>query len=341
MLDQDLSLFYDAPPLFSITEFGTPMPDSDRLWHAKTTAEWSTVFSQVHEFSGGFSAATSGVRPLSLRDMFRHFIEDDIIPRGMELTPLHLRLLLHPLQALVCQYRQLTSCFSDNVSPRQQSNNVHTQSVRARLEELQVLLKRWRRLADRYASSHPLCPLMQASMVVFHLISLNTVTNFPEIEKLARKEDFDGSYAQLMWKHKRCIMDVEEAVYHCGQIVRLIKGMPANIRPPWWAGAVYRVGLILWAESLAHTENMNNPSMFPSKDQYIGIDAYTAEHPVLARFRSKKEGRPALTRRDSTAVPIENGFAVLSHCLEIIDEGVTNRFSDGIRNKLERLARGG
>src|ERR1700761_2319357 len=172
MLDQDVSLFNDSTPLFSITACGAPMPDSDRIWHAKSSAEWSTVFSQVHEFSGGYSAVGSGVRPLSLRDMFRHFLEDDIIPRGMELTPLHLRLLLHPLQALVCQYRQLTSCFSDNISPRQQANNVHTQSVRARFDELQVLLKRWRRLADRYLSSHPLCPLMQGSMVMFHLISM-------------------------------------------------------------------------------------------------------------------------------------------------------------------------
>ncbi|KAF2667195.1 hypothetical protein BT63DRAFT_375638 [Microthyrium microscopicum] len=341
MSDQDLSLFNDSTPLFSMTEFGTPMPDSDRLWHAKTAAEWSTVFSQVHEFSGGYSAVTSGVRPLSLRDMFRHFMEDDIIPRGMELTPLHLRLLLHPLQSLVCQYRQLTACFSDNISPRQQTNNVHTQSVRARLEELQVLLKRWRRLADRYSSSHPLCPLMQASLVIFHLISLNTVTNFPEIEKLARKEDYDGTYAQLMWKHKKCITDVEEAVYHAGQVIRLIKQMHANVRPPWWPAAIYRVGLIMWAESLAHNENIPNEMFSPSMEQFVAVDSLPADHPVLGRFRGKKEGRPALTRRDSTAIPIDNGFAVLSHCVEVIDEGVANRFSDGIRNKLEKLARGG
>jgi hypothetical protein len=338
MLDQDISLFHDSPTLFSITEFGTPMPDSDLLWHAKTATEWSTIFGQVHEFSGGYDAVRSGVRPMSLREMFRHFMEDDIIPRGMELTPLHLRLLLHPLQALVCQYRQLTCCFSD-VSPRQQVNNVHTQSVRARLEELQALLKRWRRLADRYTASHKVCPMMQASLIMFHLISLNTMTNFPEMERLARKEDFDGSNAQLMWRHKKCIMDVEEATIHAGQVVRLLKSMSPSVRPPWWPGAIYRVAIILWVDSLVRNDSLSaQPSAFRGMEQLVAIDVLPYEDPILARYRSKREGRPALTRRDSSAVTIDNGFLVLSYCLEVIDDGVSNRFSDGIRNKLERLA---
>ena len=75
MVDQDLSLFHDAAPLFSVTEFGAPMPDADRLWQAKSSSEWSEIFNQVHEFSGGYSSVGSGTRPLSLRDLFRHFLE--------------------------------------------------------------------------------------------------------------------------------------------------------------------------------------------------------------------------------------------------------------------------
>ena len=53
MVDQDLSLFHDSAPLFSVTEFGAPMPDADSLWQAKNAPEWSEMFSQVHEFSNG------------------------------------------------------------------------------------------------------------------------------------------------------------------------------------------------------------------------------------------------------------------------------------------------
>ena len=62
MVDQDLSLFHDTAPLFSVTEFGAPMPDSDRLGQAQTAAEWSEMFNQVHEFSNGYSSVGSGAR---------------------------------------------------------------------------------------------------------------------------------------------------------------------------------------------------------------------------------------------------------------------------------------
>jgi hypothetical protein len=39
-------------------------------------------------------------------------------------------------------------------------------------------------------------------------------------------------------------------------------------------------------------------------------------------------------------VSLNSGFAVLNHCIDVIDEGVATRFSDGIRSKLEKLARG-
>jgi len=251
MVDQDLSLFYDTAPLFSVTEFATPMPDSDGLWHASSASQWSSTFEQVHEFAGGYSSIGSGARPLSLRDLFRHFLDDAMVTQGIELTPLHLRLLLHPLQSLVCQFRQLLSCFSDNPGARM-GKSVTAASTRVRLEEVQAMLQRWYALADRYMKNNPMCPLMQANLIVFHLVSLNTVTNFPEIERLARREGVDGTYQQLIWLHKRCISDVEEAIFHCGQILRLIRSMPRSIRPPWWAGSLYRVALILWSDSLMH-----------------------------------------------------------------------------------------
>jgi len=341
MVDQDMSLFHDTAPLFSVTEFGAPMPDADRLWHAKTAADWSGVFNQVHEFSSGFSSVGSGARPLSLRDLFRHFLDDEIVAQSIELTPLHLRLLLHPLQSLVCQFCQLLSCFSDNLASRQRARAVTAASTRVRLEEVQTLLQRWYDLADRYLKANPMCALMQANMIVFHLISLNAVTNFPEIERLARRENFDGTYQQLIWTHKRCISDVEEAIFHCGQVLRLVRSMPRGIRPPWWPGAVYRAALILWTDSLTHNETVSPSSgLFPVSGPSFAVDALPAEHPLIVRYLTKREGAPTLTKRDGSQIPLDHAFTVLSHCIDVIDEGIATRFSDGIRGKLERLARG-
>ena len=316
------------------------MPDADRLWHAKTAAEWTSIFEQVHEFTGGFSSVGSGARPLSLRDLFRHFLDDEIVAQGIELTPLHLRLLLHPLQSLVCQYCQLLSCFSDTVASRQRTRAVTAASTRVRLEEVQALLQRWYDLADRYTKSNQMCAMMQANLVMFHLISLNAITTFPEIEKLARREGFDGTYQQLVWIHRRCISDVEEAIFHCGQVLRLIRSMPRGVRPPWWSAAIYRVSLILWTDSLTHNDTVSPPSgLFPVPGPSFATDALPPDHPLIIRYLTKREGVPTLTKRDGSQMPIEHAFGVLSHCLDIINEGVSNRFSDGIRGKLEKLAR--
>ena len=317
------------------------MPDADRLWNAKSAAEWSSIFEQVHEFSGGYSSVGSGARPLSLRDLFRHFLDDEMIPLGIEMTPLQLRLLLHPLQSLVCQYSQLLSCFSD--TKRGQSPHTMTAaSTRGRLGEVQSLLRRWFDLAERYLKANSMCALMQTNLIIFHLISLNAVTNFPEIERLARRENVDGTYQQLAWAHKRCISDIEEAVFHCGQVFRLIRSMPRGIRPPWWAGAIYRVGLILWTDSLLHRDNAtpSNGGMFPVPGPSFAIDALPADHPLIVRYLTKREGVPCVTKRDGSQMPIDQAFSLLQHSIEVIDEGAATRFSDGVRNKLERLARG-
>jgi hypothetical protein len=342
MIDQDLSLFRDTAPLFNVTEFGAPMPDTDRLWGAKNAMEWSSVFEQVHQLSNGRSSLGCGARPPSLRDIFRQFLDDEIVSNGVELTALHLRLLLHPLQSLVCQYSQLLSVFSDTLGTRQRTKAVSAASTRCRLEEAQVLLKRWSELCGRYLRTNPVCPMIQGAMVIHHLISLNAVTNFPEIERLARKEGVDGTYQQLMWMHKRCIYDVEEAVFHAGQVIRLIRSMPADVRPPWWAGAVYRVALVLWTDSRTHTESFSpSTGLFPVPGPSFAADALPPDHTLIVRYLSKREGVPMLTRRDGSQISLDSPFNVLAHSIDILDEATSNRFSDGIRSKLDVLARGG
>jgi hypothetical protein len=344
MVDQEMALFHDTAPLFSVTEFATPMPDADQLWHAKSAGEWSQIFEQVHEFANGVSSVGSGARPLSLRELFQHFLDDQLQPMGIEMTPLQLRLLLHPLQGLVCQHAQLLSCFSSlNPMPRsdRQAPTVTAVSTRQRLTEVQALLGRWYELAERYLSTNPLCSMMSTNLVIFHLISLNAVTNFPEIETLARRENVDGTYQQLVATHRRCIYDIEEAVYHCGQVFRLIRNMPRGVRPPWWAGAIYRIGMVLWTDSLIPKEATSpaNNGMFPVPGPSFAIDTLMPDHPLIVRYLTKREGVPCLTRRDGTQIGIDQALPILHQCVDVIDEGAVTRFSDGIRAKLDGLAR--
>ena len=356
MVDQDLALFHDTAPLFSVNEFGAPMPDADRLWQAKSAAEWSPLFEQVHELGGGYSSIRSGARPLSLRDLFRHFIGDELSSLGIEMTPLQMRLVLHPLQTMVHQYSQLFTCLPDNIGTTGKTSNTAAAAASSRAEELQSLLQRWSKLADHYLQSRPLCPVMQSNLIFFHLISLNAVTNFPEIEKLARRENFDGTYQALVWSHKRCITNVKLATFHSGQVLRVVRGMAKCVRPPWWAGAVYRAALVLWCDSLINKEEPSSASTSPTtsrspvlshkqqqqqqqQPQQFAIDALPSDHPAVSRYLSKGEGVPCLSKRNGGTVSLDHGLTVLGHCIEVLDEGASSRFSDGVRGKLDRLMR--
>jgi hypothetical protein len=98
----------------------------------------------------------------------------------------------------------------------------------------------------------------------------------------------------------------------------------------------------MWTDSLAQNESMspNQQGQYQPANSTFAIDRLPSDHQTVRRYLSRKEGIPTMTKRDGSPVPLDNGFAVLSHCIDVIDEGVATRFSDGIRSKLEKLARG-
>ncbi|KAF2459423.1 hypothetical protein BDY21DRAFT_282165 [Lineolata rhizophorae] len=349
MVDQELSLFHDTAPVFLSSEFeSAPMPEVDRLWQAKTAGEWLNTFSQVQqELAGGAaSASPGGHRPPSLNDFFQHVYFDDGVSQGIQLTSLRLRLLLHPIQGYVCDYRQRSNLFNNTLGRQHQNANVAAAAVQVRLDEVRMLLRRWFDLATAYMKNQTPCAMMQSNLAMYHLVSLNVVTDFPEIEKLARKDGMDEAFQQpqqqqqLVWMHKRCIADAENTIYHCGQILRLVRQMPKGIRPPWWAAAIYRVALILRAEILSRTpESLTPPSsgLFPVKGPTFSADQFESSHPLITRYLSTREGAPTLTKLDGSPIPIDNVSTVLSYCVDVINEGVATRFTDGIKGKLERL----
>ncbi|KAF2155207.1 transcription factor [Myriangium duriaei CBS 260.36] len=336
MLDQELALFHDTAPLFSVTEFSIALPQCDGLWKARSAGEWSSKMNEMRE-SQQSTESSFGSQPHCLRDLFRRFLDDEMQSIEYPLTAVHLRLLLHPLQSMVCHYSQLMSCFSDSGSSRVKNKTVTASSTRCRVEEVQCLLQRWYGLADAYMKVKPMCGVMQASLVLYHLISLNAVTDFTQVELLARRETFDGTYQSLIWTHKRCISDVGEAVFHCGQVLRVARGMSRQARPSWWAAAIYRATLVLWCDSLI---NKDDSSTYGSKSgQTLAIDALLPDHPSIVRYLNKGEGIPCLSKGDGSSVGMDHGVAVLGHCIEMINDGACNRLQSGICNKLDRLMR--
>lgn len=330
MVDQELSLFHDTAPILSITELGTPMPGSESLWFAKDPIEWLAAI-QMNNGANWMSPTSLPSLPVqpSLCDLFQDLLHES--RRHSPLSPLELRLLLHPIQSLLFHLRQVSSCFSDLFSSRRGSRTLTKTSTLLRLEEIQSLLQKWYELSTTKANSN--CLTTQANLVLYHLISLNAITSLTETERLARREGFDGSSRELSSRYKRCIHQPEEAVFHCGQVIRILSSMPKERQPYWWSTAIYRATMMLWVESLFRLDQ-DTPG---TEGQVFPINMVTEDDPLVVAFLGSGEGTPVLRteQRDYKLLPDE----VLSHCVALIDDqGQSLRVSEGITRKLQTLA---
>lgn len=306
------------------------MPESDDLWHASSSNEWLDLFDKTH----GVSYQCPG----SLRDFFTAFVDGDFA--GQTLSPTQLRLLLHPLQAQVCHLRQFIACLPD--SGKASSRSMSKAASKARLEEISSLLQQWYTIIKQsFSGNKGTCWTTCANLIMYHLISLNAITSFKDIEQFARKEVNLGSFRHGAWLQMRCIDAPEEVYIHCGQILRMIRSMPKIIRPPWWAGAVYRVALTAWATSMSNAGsgrafggNASNASPVGEAEHPFAIDNLTPESEAIGRYIKYQEGTPMLTNMDGSLASLDVPSNVLQHCIEVLEDDSSMRLADGVKKKL-------
>ncbi|GAB7356601.1 hypothetical protein MBLNU459_g7329t1 [Dothideomycetes sp. NU459] len=334
LVDQELSLFQDMSPQLSLSDIQTTMPADDTLWRADTAEEWIQLVIDDHE------NATASQNNLTLPGLFRRFMSDGAsmtLPRR-GLSPLQLRLLLHPLQRLICNVHECFSCFSDG------GNNRQAQRLMSQFEDVQAILQQWYILASR-APQKPtyFCPATAANLITFHLMSLNTMTCFTEMETLARGDTSPQSFRGGFWARTRLIDEKPQILVHCGQVMNVARMIPQRCRPPWWPAAIYRVSITMWATCIANpdaTVSAKTASEGSSLHLAFPLDRLMPEHSSIVRYMRFREGEPMLTRKNGgmSALTPEN---VLEHCLEVLEEGGevgTMAMVRGIHGRLQRLA---
>lgn len=355
LIDQELSLFHDLSSILSISELETPLPHSNEaLFNAPSYAAWSSCL----------ASEPSRQLPMSLHDLFQDFLHDNITQTSY-LTPLTLRLLLHPIQTLLYQVRQVLTCFPDVLPNRRaQNRSLSKASTLTRLDEVQSLLQRWHTLHSSLPSSAPnsvdeLCKTI--NLVIYHLICLNVHTSFPALEALARRAPATlaapNPYWEISLQHKKCIEDSPSALFHCGQIIRLLSSLnsmpsdPSNgplaqpdRRPPWSAIAIYRATLVLWIDVLAKSD-----PAFPQSTQsgsVVTLNELLPDDQRLQAWLYNGEGAPMLMGRDGRAIALTKATEVLDLCIDFVDPGVSGgengegsgkRLAGGIVRKLKVL----
>ncbi|KAH7374167.1 hypothetical protein BKA64DRAFT_688806 [Cadophora sp. MPI-SDFR-AT-0126] len=334
IIDQEICLFYDTAPVIPFSDLRAVMPSHEALWEASSASEWWSTYERLH--------GDKPTVPLSLVQAFRYIVEGEYpVIQQLKLSQIQLRLLLHPIQTMLFQFRQFLGCFHDENIQQKASPIVGKSSSRARMEEIQGLLQRWYTLFRQENSECTnLCPVALASLVHFHLISLCTMTWFSEIERIASQEALQVPAKTSPWSRVLSEDDSELIFFHCGQVVALIREMAEDTRPHWWSAALYRVAIIAWANSMA---KMAAP---PVKDdvqdnEHFAIDtlALGFQHPAMVRWLKYSVGTPTFSLPDGSFVLLQSPKVVVSFFIALLEGlGLSIRLAYGIRNKLQRLA---
>ncbi|KAJ2980030.1 hypothetical protein NUW58_g7054 [Xylaria curta] len=190
------------------------------------------------------------------------------------------------------------------------------------------LLSKWLNMCNSYLADNPTCPISQTNLLLFHLISLNSITNFPEIEKYARGQGQNGPQ-----ENENRIYVPGETLYHCAEVIQLVQAMPADRRPVWWSAAIYRVALILWTFSMirpnlaSQQDPENESSMFMDNGELIGESSWA--------FMWKNTATVILTGPNGTTLGLEEPSAILDYAESMVRQGIVTRFDGGIKRKLD------
>ncbi|KAK4249292.1 hypothetical protein C7999DRAFT_12843 [Corynascus novoguineensis] len=347
MLDQELSLFHDTAPLFAINELQCPLPAPEVLWMSTTSEQWFRAMQSLYGCPANVNPqllSTPSATP-SLHSLFQDFLQDNPLVGQPGLSPPQMRLILHPLQAMICHLRQIVSCLSDAFAPSHPNGRPVTKaSMIHRLDEVQALLQKWYDMTMSYSKTNPGCPATHWNLVLYHLVSLNAVADFPEIERLARREGFGGQQWELPIRHGRCISNRQKAIVHCGQIVRLLHLMPKERRPAWWPAAMYRAMLTLWADSISKVDgavqgNNKHGNSGSQESLPVMIDQLTPEDPALINYLWSGNGVPILMHPEGTAVGLNEPGNLLACAVKNIETCYSSRIGDGIKRKLIALGK--
>ncbi|KAH0371406.1 hypothetical protein KCU65_g1864, partial [Aureobasidium melanogenum] len=333
ILDQEMCLFQDSTStLFtSVTTFNTSVPSSDQLWHATSAEQWA------HDV--GYDGSGTVPFPPSLDEHIRALLEGKTTIDLSKLTSTTLRLLLCHLQKVVSRVRALIADMTDNETT---SRAAHRQTamvlVSVHMDEARDMLQRWYDLANGGRTDIN-TPAMGANMILYHLLSLNTLVNFPEIERVARDGKADPAQNPARWVRSYHFDDCPRIFFHCGQILRTIRYMEKHTRPPWWAGAVYRVALIAWTNSMMVSDldaGANNHGS--SQSTTTILDDLAADHPLIEAYLDMHQRIPVCSRSEGGHLAFNVPGDVLVHCANFLGINPQVDFVKGVRQKLLKLA---
>jgi hypothetical protein len=230
-LDLEMSVFFDTPPKLSVKDLNTAFHADERP-HSSGSTSIEEILSTCGQVAGDLGANSLP----AFNNLFQRFLERELNEGNSTATPQQLQLLLHGLQSLASHLYECLVSFFD-FGPRFYSDHLTTSfGTRALLQELQSLLKNWWTLYEHSRDKHHDPEfLTQRSLIIYHLMSARVLLSFDRLESLARSEPNKNFFRKLPHVQGRLIEEAHQVNFHCGQILKLVRTLPSEKRPVWWA----------------------------------------------------------------------------------------------------------
>lgn len=311
----------------SSVKFDANVPSQDDVWLAGSAKQWLRHLQQSRAYNSS---------PTSLMEYIECFSEAEDTDTLLGLSSITLSLLLGYLQHLVSHIRLDIDNITLGSKSLKRGKSTLMILISIRLDEARDLLQKWHTLANRNSAGEA-DSTTAAMMVMYHFIVLNTLLNFPEVERMARGEDNARTSKPLRWKQPHHFEDSRKIYVHCGQVVRIIRSMSDHKRPTWWAGAVYRVALITWANSMS-CESDQEDNMEGLDESFLALDTLLLDDPRIGQYLTIHQGIPIFTDPCGDNVTLDVPGAILRHCIKVLGSNPRDMFVKGIQQKLLNMA---
>ncbi|CAD0099900.1 unnamed protein product [Aureobasidium mustum] len=137
-------------------------------------------------------------------------------------------------------------------------------------------------------------------VVLYHLISLNTLTNFPDVERFARNDDNIQTHESPCWVRSHHFEDRHRIFFHCGQVL--------------------------------HT------SMEFGESTRVVLDDMAPDHTLIEAYLERHEGFPVFTQLQGGYLSLDVPDQILTHHASVLGTDPQLSFVKGVQLKLLKLA---
>jgi hypothetical protein len=318
-----------------ISELEVELPADEKLWMAPDARTWKAAFDETQRDTGGDSR-------FSLHELFSLFAEDRLQGFGRDLNVMDMRLILHPLHSVVSNYCQVTASLnSRSKRSRNTSSRIRSSSSQT-FEEIHSLARRWMAVFQTLdIQGTRLLAAARATLIQYHLISINLLCSFKTLELFSRKEDPDIIEELASSIQEELHKQSPELLLHCGQILQLVRDADVKLRPPWWSIAVYRSTLVIWVYSITRKYVVKQiRPVHRSSGPAVSLDTLPFFDPNLSHYLLHRVGDPHVTAADGSLVSVDRPREILQTGIEAFGRGPRLwRLTRGLQCKLEALYR--